>query len=281
MPLTLLSPRERVLFFFFALLLLLAVAGPSLPSPGTGGAPFADERDWFGLPHAMDVLSNLPFAALGVWGLRWLHWHDQAHEHVQDAVPLHHAVAQPPVNLLDCAWMFFAGLVITAAGSAFYHLQPDALRLAADRAGMTVAFAGLIGCAVCERVSARAGWPAAWFVLGSGLLAVAVCQETGNVMPWALVQFGGMLLVLVLALVRQPAPGAIGLRLGWVIFFYALAKLFELSDRAIYEATHHLLAGHSLKHLTAALAALPVLHALQAMGRQTLRHNPGAAAVTA
>jgi hypothetical protein len=281
MPLTLLSPRERVLFFFFALLLLVAIAGPALPAPGMGGGAFADERRWFGLPHAMDVLSNLPFAALGVWGLRWLHWHDQAHEHVQDAVPLHHAVAQPPVNLLDCAWMFFAGLVITAAGSAFYHLQPDALRLAADRAGMTVAFAGLIGCAVCERVSARAGWPAAWFVLGSGLLAVAVCQETGNVMPWALVQFGGMLLVLVLALVRQPAPGAIGLRLGWVIFFYALAKLFELSDRAIYEATHHLLAGHSLKHLTAALAALPVLHALQAMGRQTLRHNPGAAAVTA
>jgi hypothetical protein len=280
MSLTLLSRRERALFFFFALLLLVAVAGPALPSPGMGGAPFADERGWFGLPHAMDVLSNLPFAALGVWGLRWLHWHDQAHEHVQDAVPLHHAVAQPPVNLLDCAWMFFAGLVITAAGSAFYHLQPDALRLAADRAGMTVAFAGLIGCAVCERVSARAGWPAAWFVLGAGLVAVAVCQETGNVLPWALVQFGGMVLVLVLALVR-PVQGAIGLRLGWVIFFYALAKLFELSDRAVYEATHHLLAGHSLKHLTAALAALPVLHALQAMGRETLRHNPGAAAVTA
>lgn len=280
MPLTLLSRRERVLFFFFALLLLVAIAGPALPAPGMGGGAFADERRWFGLLHAMDVLSNLPFAALGVWGLRWLHWHDQAHEHVQDAMPLHHAVAQPPVNLLDCAWMFFAGLVITAAGSAFYHLQPDALRLAADRAGMTVAFAGLIGCVVCERVSARAGWPAAWFVLGTGLLAVAVCQETGNVVPWALVQYGGMVLVLTLALLR-PVRGAIGLRLGWVIFFYALAKLFELSDRAVYEATHHLLAGHSLKHLTAALAALPVLHALQAMGRETLRHNPGAAAVTA
>jgi hypothetical protein len=280
MSFTLLSRRERVLFFFFTLLLLVAAVGPALPASGMGGAPFADKRDWFGLPHAMDVLSNLPFAALGVWGLRWLHWHDRAHEHVQDAMPLHHAVAQPPVNLLDCSWMFFAGLVLTAAGSAFYHLQPDALRLAADRAGMTVAFAGLIGCAVCERVSARAGWPVAWFVLGAGLLAVAVCQETGNVLPWALVQFGGMGLVLVLAL-ATPAPGAIGLRLGWVIFFYALAKLFELSDGAIFEATHHLVAGHSLKHVTAAMAALPVLQALQAMGRETLRHNPGAAAVTA
>jgi len=279
MSLTLLTPRERALLLFFAVLLLLAVVGPALSPPGMAVTPFADERDWFGFPHAMDVLSNLPFAALGVWGLRWLHWHDRTHEHVQDAVP-HYAMTQPPVNLLDCAWMFFAGLILTAAGSAFYHLQPDALRLAADRAGMAVAFAGLIGCAVCERVSARAGWPAAWFVLGTGLLAVVVCQETGNVLPWALIQFGGMVLVLVLALAR-PAKGAIGLRLGWVIFFYALAKLFELGDHAIYEATHHLLAGHSLKHLTAALAALPVLHALQAMGRVTLRHNPGAAALTA
>ena len=278
-PLLPLSRRERALVLFFALLLLLALFGPALLAPGMGGAPFADDRGWPQLPHAMDVLSNLPFAVLGVWGLRWLRWHDEAHEHVQDALMPHQA-AHPPINLLDCAWMFFAGLVLTAAGSAFYHLQPDALRLAADRAGMAVAFAGLIGCAVCERVSARAGWPAAWFVLGAGLLAVAVCQKTGNVLPWALAQFGGMALVLVLALAR-PAKGAIGLKLGWVIFLYALAKLFELGDHAIYEATRQVISGHSLKHLTAALAALPVLHALQAMGRETLRHNPGAAALTA
>jgi len=275
-----LTRRERGLLYFLAFLLLVAVAGPALQASGLGGISFADDRGWRGLPHAMDVLSNLPFAAIGVWGLRWLHWLDRAHEAAQDAVPLPQAATQPPVNMLDCAWMFFAGLILTAAGSAFYHLQPDGLRLAADRAGMAVAFAGLIGCAVCERVSARAGWPAAWFTLAGGLLAAAVYQETGNVLPWALVQFGGMGLVLTLALAR-PLNGGIGLKLGWVIFFYALAKLFELSDHAIYEATHHLVSGHSLKHLTAALAALPVLHALQSMGRQTLRHNPGAATVTA
>ncbi|WP_077002150.1 hypothetical protein [Variovorax sp. KK3] len=274
-----LTPRERALVYFFASLTLVAMFGPPLVASGLGGAPFADDRGLPGIPHALDVLSNLPFAALGLWGLRWLHWHERAHEDVQDTVP-QQLLAQPPVNLLDCAWLFFAGLILTAAGSAFYHLQPDALRLAADRAGMTVAFAGLIGCAVCERVSARAGWVAAWFVLGSGLLAVAISQQTGDVLPWGMLQFGGMVLVLVLAMTR-PVRGAIGLRLGWVIFFYGLAKLFEISDHAIYEATHHLVSGNSLKHLTAAMAALPVLHALQAMGRETLRHNPSAAAVTA
>ncbi len=271
-----LARREFGLLIFFGLLSILALAGPALTAPAAVGMPFADDRAWNGLPNAVDVLSNLPFAVIGIWGLRWLHWIDRAHDRAQDAG----LQRQPPVDTFDCAWMFFAGLLLTAAGSAFYHLQPDGLRLAADRAGMAVAFAGLIGCAVCERVSARAGWPAAWFTLAGGLLAVAVSQQTGNLLPWALVQFGGMALVLALALVR-PASGAIGLKLGWVVFFYALAKLFELSDQAIYQATGQVVSGHSLKHLVAALAALPLLHALQALGRQTLRHNPGAAALTA
>ena len=163
----------------------------------------------------MDVLSNLPFAVLGIWGLRRLHWLDRAHEQLQDAARCPRP-RQPPVNALDCAWMFFAGLVLTALGSAFYHLQPDDLRLAADRAGMAVAFAGLIGFAVCERVSAARRLAGRLVHLGGGLLAAAVCQPAGNALPWALVQFGGMALVLALALTR-PVAGAIGLKLGWVI----------------------------------------------------------------
>ncbi|MBO9514614.1 MAG: hypothetical protein J7549_10905 [Variovorax sp.] len=280
MPLSSLSNRERCVLSLFALLLLIAVAGPAVPVSGLAGAPFADAHPWGVLPNAMDVLSNLPFAAIGLWGLRWLRWLDRAHEAVLDAAPHARAGVTLPVNALDCAWMFFAGLILTAVGSAFYHLQPDSVRLAADRAGMAVAFAGLVGMAICERVSARAGWPAAWFTLAGGLLAAAVCHQSGNALPWALVQFGGMALVLLLAFAK-PVSGAIGLKLGWVIFFYALAKLFELADHAIFDATHHLVSGHSLKHLTAALAALPVLHALQAMGRQALRHNPGVVTVTA
>ncbi len=30
---------------------------------------FADQRGWHGLPHAADVLSNLPFALIGLWAL--------------------------------------------------------------------------------------------------------------------------------------------------------------------------------------------------------------------
>ncbi|RYF67650.1 MAG: hypothetical protein EOO22_19065, partial [Comamonadaceae bacterium] len=244
-----LAPREAALLWVLLSLALLALLGPDLPARADGGTTLADARSWRGLPNAMDVLSNLPFLAIGLWGLVRLHGLDHAHQRAQTALPAsqqgQQAWGEPPVDALDCAWLFFTGLMLTAAGSIFYHLQPDALRLAADHARESHCHAGTVGMAVCERVSQRAGWPAAWFTLGAGLLAVAVYHETSNVMSWAVVQFGGMLLVLGLALAR-PVQGALGLRLGGVICFYALAKLFEFADAALYEASAHWLSGHTL-----------------------------------
>ncbi len=285
MHLPTLSRRERGLLFTFALLTLIACFGPALPAADVAiAAVFADGRGWHSLPNAMDVLSNLPFVLIGFWGLFRLNRIDRAHQQALARFPLAPPANDPPDNTLDCAWLFFAGLIATAAGSTFFHLMPDAPRLAADRAGMAVAFAGLIGIAVCERVSQRAGWPAAWFVLTAGLLSAEIFQETSNVLPWALVQFGGMALVLTLAR-ATPMRGGVGLKLGWVIFFYALSKVFELADHPIYAMTHELVSGHTLKHLTASLAGLPVLLALKKMemGWQAtlLRHNPDAAALTA
>ena len=274
-----LSHRECALLVFFAALLVIAFVGPALPPPEAGAAPFADRRSWHGLPNAMDVLSNLPFAAIGLWGLLQLRRLHRAQEAAAHAEPASSA-AKEPYNALECAGMFFAGLILTAAGSAFYHLHPDPLRLAADRAGMAVAFAGIVGVAVCDRVSSRAGRPAAWLTLAGGWLAVAVSHATGNVLPWGLVQFGGMAVLLTLALAK-PVDSGMGFKPGWVIFLYGLAKLFELSDHAIFEATHELVSGHTLKHLAAALAALPVLHAVRVIGRQALRQDSGTAAVTA
>ncbi|MEY9425078.1 uncharacterized membrane protein (DUF4010 family) [Bradyrhizobium ottawaense] len=44
---------------------------------------------------------------------------------------------------------------------------------------------------------------------------------------------------------------------------YVLAKLFELGDALIFEATGHVVSGHTLKHLAAALAAWPVISTLR------------------
>ncbi|MBS0340364.1 MAG: hypothetical protein JSS56_07535 [Proteobacteria bacterium] len=274
-----LSRRESWLIGAALVLLVLGLTAPDLAAgPHAGSASLSDVRTLMGLPNAVDVLSNLPFLLVGAWGLFLLHRVERGHDHAVG--PAHDEL---PGSALDCAWLFFAGLLVVAAASAFYHLQPDdLLRLAGDRAAMSMAFAGVMGMAVADRVSQRAGWPAACVTLAAGLLAVAAFHETGNVAPWAVVQFGGMALVLWMATMR-PVRGAtrpMHLKLGWILAAYGLAKVFELADGSIYEFTQHMVSGHSLKHVAAALAALPVVGALKGLARRPVMHNSPAAAVT-
>lgn len=228
------------------------------------GHPFVDARTLLGLPNAMDVLSNLPIAFAGLWGLLALRGR-----------PL------PGANR-RAAQVFFVGLLLTGLGSAWYHWAPDAAGLVWDRLGMAVTFAGALGLTVSERVGHVPARATVWTSLLLATVSAALPLWTGNVLPWAVVQFGGMALIVWLAL-RRPVAGAIGIRLGTLIGIYALAKLLELGDEAVFHATAQTVSGHSLKHLAAAFAAWPVVAALrprrQANAPASLRQNaPGRAA---
>jgi hypothetical protein len=233
-----------------AVLALLAVA---LMAPAVAQSAhhhhFADQRAWGWIPFAADVLSNLPFLLWGVIGLRLLS---------QQARGVGHRTVAASCGLRG---LFFAGLIVTALMSAVYHWQPDNAGLAFDRLGMVVAFAGLMGLSAAGRVSARAGELLALAVLLLGPLAVWVWSASGNVLPWAVLQFGGMGLVLCLAWLK-PLPGALAIRWGWVIAIYVLAKGFEMADEAVFAATAQLVSGHSLKHVVASFAAWPVVFAM-------------------
>ena len=249
LPFVDLQVREKYLIAALLALTLVALFAPALPASAWPIPHYVDSRNWLGLPNAGDVLSNLAFLAMGVWGLTLMRARDDA-----------------PVG----ARCFFAGLILTCAGSCFYHLDPDVPeRLVADRLGMAVAFAGFLGIAASERVSVRAGQAVMLLMIVAGPLAAWVARE--NLTPWVVVQFGGMALAVGLALTR-PRPGALGVSLSGVIFCYVLAKLFELGDVTVFEATGHIVSGHTLKHLAAALAAWPVIRALQSTGRAPSRH---------
>jgi hypothetical protein len=247
MPLTL-SRAEVLLLGALALLALWAGLGPSLAQ-----APhihdYADQRAWLGLPCALDVLSNLPFALFGLWGLRVL--------------------GRVPAAALDdtqraLAALFFTGLVLTAFASGWYHWRADDAGLFIDRLGMSFAFAGLLGLAVASRITARAGAWTAPAVLLWGVLGAWACWRSGNLLPWAVLQGTGLVLLLVLSWLQARC---LAVRWWLIIAVYAVAKLCELADHVIYEATGQLISGHSLKHLVAALAAWPVIRTLQQLGQ--------------
>ncbi len=248
MPSALISPATalRAMQWGAALLLLAALLGPGLPQPQDFHG-FADQRAWGPLPHALDVLSNLGFAWAAVAGARLLLGAGAQ------------ALAPAPRRL---AALFFTGLACSAIGSSLYHWAPDDATLAWDRLGMSIAFAGMLGLALHSRIADRVALRAAASLLAAAVASVLVWRYGGNLLPWALVQGGGMLAILVLACVA-PRHGALALRLGAVIAWYGAAKLLEWGDGAVFEATAGLVSGHSLKHVLAAAAAWPVLAALR------------------
>lgn len=254
---------ESLLAALCALLLLAALFGPAVAQPAHYHA-FADQRSLWGVPHALDVLSNLPFALAGAAGL-WLLRGEAA-------------ARIPPVQRA-CSALFFAGLLLTTLCSSWYHLQPDDAGLAIDRAGMSVAFAGVLGLVAATQVSDRAGRLLAVALLVLAPLTIILWTTTGNVLPWALVQGAGLVLILAFGL-RASQPGALQVRWVGVLAVYVLAKLLETGDHAIFQASGELLSGHTLKHLVAALAAWPLLSALAAL-RPVQNPASSAAAVRA
>ena len=243
-------PAELALLLAVAALAALAALLPATGLPA-GYHDFADQRTLLGLPHALDVLSNLPFAVMGAWGLWWLR-----------RVPLDRlGTAQRGL-----AGLLFIGLIATAFCSSGYHLEPHDAGLCIDRVGMSLAFAGLLGLAAADRISARAGVALAALVAVAAPATALVAWLGGNMTPWAVLQGGGLVLLAALAL-RRPQPRALGFSIIGVIAFYAVAKALELADAPVFALTQQLISGHSAKHLVAALAAWPVVRALQSLAR--------------
>lgn len=228
--------KERRFALALAFFVLLACALPPVAQP-QGYHQFADGRALFGIPRALDVLSNLGFLCAGLFGLL--------------ALAARGSGLAPALKA--SLGVFFAGVVLTAIGSAFYHLAPQDGRLVWDRLPMTIAFAGVCGCLGSARVSSRAGWGALWASLAYGLGSVWLWSATGNLAPYVIMQFGGLAWVAVAWVggARRPVDPPWGALLG----FYLAAKLFESLDAQTFAATLGLVSGHTVKHLLSAMGA--------------------------
>ena len=149
----------------------------------------------------------------------------------------------------------FAGALLAAFGSAYYHLAPDNARLVWDRLPMTVGFMGLLTAILAERVSVRVARLVfiPLLAIGAGSVGYWYLTEVGgagDLRLYVLVEFGALLIV-VLLLLLYPArePGTGYLVTGLVA--YAAAKCFELEDAQVL-ALGQIVSGHTLKHLLAA-----------------------------
>jgi hypothetical protein len=250
------------------LLRLLAVAAPGVIGAAFlyAGPPlaqtlsyhnFADQRTLLGIPHCLNVASNLPFLIIGVLGLRFVFGRD--------------AVGPKGAFLTDAErWPYavlFLGVGLTAFGSSYYHLYPDNDRLFWDRLPMALAFMGLFDAVIGERVGVGVGrrllLPLVVLGVGTSLYWHWTEQQgRGDLRPYYLMQFYPDLAIPLLVLFFPPRytrTGSLFVALGW----YVLAKVCEHpGDNGLF-SLGHLVSGHTLKHLSAACAVWVVLRMLQ------------------
>lgn len=206
---------------------------------------FADTRALYGLPNAANVLSNITLVIVGLIGIAWL-------------------ASATRVRLSQAAqaslWCAMVGLVGTALGSAWYHLVPDDARLVWDRLPMTLIFSGVMGAALAQRIGQHAARVALALLTALGAISIVYWHSSGDLSLYVTLQYGGVAALVALLLVTRgrddPFPW------WWILGWYALTKLFEIGDGALWRATGGLVAGHALKHVAAAIASAGLLRPL-------------------
>src|SRR5687767_1304240 len=115
-------------------LMAISLAGLTLFAPLSQDQSyhqFADQRVLFGIPNFWNVVSNLPFIALGAAGLM-------------------------PLRSYPISVVLFSGIFLSAFRSSYYHWNPDDASLVWDRLPMTLCFGAILAAVVEERLDARA-----------------------------------------------------------------------------------------------------------------------------
>ena len=120
---------------------------PPIPQP-QHYHQFADRKTLLGIPNFWNVVSNLPFIAVGAIGLQYFR-RDMS------------------------AGVFFLGVFLTGFSSSYYHWNPNDAGLFWDRLPMAVAFMAILANVVEERIDATVGKLLLWPLV---LLASRACS---------------------------------------------------------------------------------------------------------
>ena len=214
---------------------------------------FADQGMLLGIPNALNVLSNLPFVLVGLYGLIVIS-------------RIKHSPSKIVVSNWFAYWSLFAGVALVGIGSAYYHLSPDNQSLVWDRLPMTVAFMGLYSILIAEFISERLGRLLLLPLLTIGVLSVIYWWSTehagaGDLRLYAVVQFFPLVTVPIILLFFK-SKFSLANTYWLVLASYVLAKLCEHFDEPIHNILG-VVSGHSIKHVAPAVGLLFLIRAYQ------------------
>lgn len=198
---------------------------------------FADKRSFLSVPNFFDVMSNLPFFVVSIWGvLRLLERSKRLKRSENDRQA--------------AALFYFVSVGLVALGSGYYHWRPCNDTLVWDRLPMSLAFMALLYHVLTNVV---VEFKFVYFIVMEivGISSVVIWALFDDLRLYGLVQFGSIAACLVLLIGWHKKISRSGFLWGTVILYVA-AKLTETFDRDIFVLLAGGLSGHSIKHLLAA-----------------------------
>lgn len=250
--------KSRLLIWLTIIALIGVYFLPAIPQPPSFHH-FADTRTIWGIPNFANVISNIPFVFVGVYGL----------------LALYQAKATRGIRAIYFA--LFLGIILTGLGSAYYHYSPDNETLVFDRIPMTLVFMALLSATIAELINCK---------FGTRLLGPLLLIGMGSVLWWhfgeqtghgdlrlfGLVQFYPMVFIpLILWLFYDPGQKRAIISLCWVVVWYGIAKVLESRDKDIFALTGFV-SGHTLKHLAAGVSTLYLVKMFRIKYMKNLRH---------
>ncbi|XP_047318395.1 uncharacterized protein LOC124921743 [Impatiens glandulifera] len=216
---------------------VLMIVTPAIPQ-SESYHDFADQRKFFGIPNTLNVISNFPFLVIGTIGLILMYHGNYFRLRLEGEI---------------WGWIcFYIGVAAVAFGSAYYHLKPNDATLVWDRLPMTIAFTSIMAIFIIERVDERKGKLSIIPLLLAGVISILYWRFFDDLRPYALVQFVPCIVIPIMAILLPPMYTYSSYWL-WAAGFYLLAKVEEAADKPIYRWTFHVVSGHTLKHLCAAM----------------------------
>jgi len=223
---------------------------------------FADQRSVFLIPNFLDVVSNVPFAVLGIYGFCYLARKKRGPN------PRDFIAKLPFLG-------FFLAIIFVMLGSGYYHWAPADGPLLYDRVPIVIAFMCLFSGFLSDRLNSVS------FVLWGipCLIVLSLCSlgwdlfhagKGGDLRFYLFVQVCPIVILPIICRLYPHGRLTTEKHLWQMIGWYVLAKFFEYFDPQIFSLTLETLSGHTLKHLAASMAVLSVI----CMLKEKMRAEP-------